>query len=302
MTKANAQAAAYRGDARELRWATENLSADAHNVVQARDERDAAIKRAEAAELLRDAQKDMMAHYVERINALHRRCKLRDRAVKKSEARVTEMEAETKGLRGDVRAAEKDNERLRGQLESVADRAAAAETALEVAPAASKWRFLKVGETIEAGDEMTDDLFMPWCDAAPCVGQEVASGPIAFRRRVPAPAASGAAGTEAVISEVVAWGVSELLESKAMCSFVRAVEENGRLRAEIARLREKRKPVGWCVQAAPGSMVHAGTHFPIDRAVLIQCKDEAEARMQSGVYGYKVLAMVEPDAKEANRE
>ena len=295
MTKANAQAAAYRGDARELRWATEKVSADAHNVVQARDERDAAIREREALQARVTELEEDKLHFIKAST-------FNFNEWKQAAARVTEMEAEKKGLRGDVRAAEKESDRLRGQLESVADRAAAAETALEVAPAASKWRFLKVGETIEAGDEMTDDLFMPWCDAAPCVGQEVASGPIAFRRRVPAPAASGAAGTEAVISEVVAWGVSELLESKAMCSFVRAVEENGRLRAEIARLREKRKPVGWCVRAAPGSMVHAGTHFPIDRAVLIQCKDEAEARMQSGVYGYKVLAMVEPDAKEANRE
>ena len=71
---------------------------------------------------------------------------------------------------------------------------------------------------------------------------------------------------------------------------------------EIARLREERKPVGWCVQAAAGSMVHAGTHFPIDVAVLIQCKDEAEGRMLSAVYGHRVLAIVEADAKEANRE
>ena len=53
--------------------------------------------------------------------------------------------------------------------------------------------------------------------------------------------------------------------------------------AEIDRLREERKPVGWCVQAA---------------AVLIQVKDEAEAKMLSAVYGYKVLAIVEADAKE----
>ena len=74
------------------------------------------------------------------------------------------------------------------------------------------------------------------------------------------------------------------------------------LEAEVARLREGRKPVGWCVQAAAGSMVHAWTHSPIDAAVLIQCKDESEARMLSAVYGHKVLAIVEADAKEPNRE
>ena len=72
--------------------------------------------------------------------------------------------------------------------------------------------------------------------------------------------------------------------------------------AEIARLRKERKPVGWCVQAAAGSMVHAGTHAPIDVAVFISCKDEAEARMLSAVYGHKVLAIVEADTKEPNRD
>ena len=70
------------------------------------------------------------------------------------------------------------------------------------------------------------------------------------------------------------------------------------MQSEIARLREERKPVAWCVQAAAGSMVHAGNHSPIDAAVLIQVKDEAEARMLSAVYGHKVLAIVTPDAKE----
>ena len=72
--------------------------------------------------------------------------------------------------------------------------------------------------------------------------------------------------------------------------------------SEIARLREERKPVAWCVQAAAGSMVYAGTHSPIDAAVLVQVKDEAEARMLSAVYGHRVLAIVEADAKEPNRE
>jgi chromosome segregation ATPase len=45
--------------------------------------------------------------------------------------RVRKLEVEEIGLRGDVKAAEKEAEKLREQLESVADRAAAAETALE---------------------------------------------------------------------------------------------------------------------------------------------------------------------------
>ena len=70
---------------------------------------------------------------------------------------------------------------------------------------------------------------------------------------------------------------------------------------EIARLREERKPVGWCVQVAAGSMVHAGTPAPIDAAVLIQCKDETEARMLAAVYGHKILEIVEPGVKEVGR-
>ena len=51
----------------------------AHRLTRLTDERDAAIKRAEAAELLHETQKDMMAHYVSRIEALSLRCELRDR-------------------------------------------------------------------------------------------------------------------------------------------------------------------------------------------------------------------------------
>jgi len=68
--------------------------------------------------------------------------------------------------------------------------------------------------------------------------------------------------------------------------------------AEIARLREERKPVAWCVQAAAGSMFHAWSHTPIDAAVLIQCKDEADARKMASVYGHKILAIVEPHGNE----
>jgi hypothetical protein len=71
---------------------------------------------------------------------------------------------------------------------------------------------------------------------------------------------------------------------------------------EIARLREERKPLAWCVQAAAGSMVAAWTQTPIDAAVLIQCKDEADARMMAVVYGNKILWVVEPDEKELPRD
>ena len=70
--------------------------------------------------------------------------------------------------------------------------------------------------------------------------------------------------------------------------------------SEIARLREERKPVGWCVQAAAGSMVHAGTHSPILSTVLIRCVDEAYARSLATVYGHRVFAIVEADAKEGH--
>ena len=75
--------------------------------------------------------------------------------------------------------------------------------------AASEWRILKVGEVVEAGDEMTDDLFMPWRDASPCIGEEVARGPIGFRRRITAQAASGgnhSANPNGSEQEPVAWG------------------------------------------------------------------------------------------------
>jgi len=82
---------------------------------------------------------------------------------------------------------------LEAQLESVADRAAAAETALESAPAASEWRDLKVGEVVQAGDEMRGDVSTPWCDVTEeYIGQEhIHFLYYSFRRRVQAPAASG---------------------------------------------------------------------------------------------------------------
>ena len=70
---------------------------------------------------------------------------------------------------------------------------------------------------------------------------------------------------------------------------------------EIARLREGRKPVAWCVQAAAGSMFHAWTHTPIDASVLIQCKDDADASLMASVYGHKVLGVFDLDAKEVPR-
>lgn len=57
-----------------------------------------------------------------------------------------------------------------------------------------------------------------------------------------------------------------------------------RLADEVEKLREKRKPFAWCVQAAAGK-----------RLYLIQCNDETEARTLSTVYGHKRLAIVEPE-------
>ena len=91
----------------------------------------------------------------------------------------------------------------------------------------------------------------------------------------------------ALAASLAAMAAKEELQAKLIAA----------LEAEIARLREERKPVGWCVQAAEGSMVHAGNHSPIDAAFLIQVKDEAEARMLSAVFGHRVLAIVEADAK-----
>ena len=175
----------------------------------------AAIKRAEAAELLHESQKDMMTHYVSRIEALNLRCKLRDRDFdewKKAETRVAELEGEKAAAIRERDAAKSHAERsavliksqaanvayfrrdrdetrserdaairerdelreerertndmhqsyrhtalaritsLESQLESVADRAAAAENALEAAPAASN----------AAGKSVGSELTLSW--------------------------------------------------------------------------------------------------------------------------------------------
>ena len=84
-----------------------------------RAERDAAIKRAEAAELLHETQKDMMAHYVSRIEALSLRCELRDRDFdewKKGETRVAELEGEKAAAIRDRDDAARNRDRLHGEL------------------------------------------------------------------------------------------------------------------------------------------------------------------------------------------
>ena len=85
---------------------------------------------------------------------------------------------------------------LEGQLESVADRAAAAETALE----ASGWRMLALGEIVTDGDQFlrTDGVWQ----ATSLRNVMAIRDRNRFRRRVSAPAAIDAAGTD-----VVAWGV-----------------------------------------------------------------------------------------------
>ena len=105
------------------------IKSQAANVAYFRRDRDETRLRAEAAELLNESQKDMMTHYVSRIEALNS-------AVKESQARVAELES---------------------QLESVADRAAAAETALEAAPAEIYFRLLGKDDVPLLGDEYEDD-------------------------------------------------------------------------------------------------------------------------------------------------
>ena len=188
-------------------------------------------------------------------------------------ARVADLEGETKGLRGDARAAEKESERLRGQLESVADRAATAETALEAARAASEWRMLKVGETIEAGDEMTDDLLMPWRDAGRCVGQEVASGIIAYRRRVPAPAASGAGLTPHVRGVVRALiDAAEAVRDWAGPPFVR---NEDRYRSEVDDL-------GKAIAAAEALLVNPLPSVPASDAAGTDVAEIARLAFDAG--------------------
>jgi hypothetical protein len=105
---------------------------------------------------------------------------------------------------------------LESQLESVADRAATAETALDArtstagegscaAPAASEWRDLdpEVGDVVEEGDEICWwNIWKPVNRGE--IGIKVCQHGFSFRRRVPTPAASG--GGE---GEPVAWGVIE---------------------------------------------------------------------------------------------
>ena len=102
--------------------------------------------------------------------------------------RFAEAVAEADALRGRVAS-------LESQLESVADRAAAAETALEAAPAASGWRMLEHWEIVQEGDEIL--WHNQWSAVLSVeIGTKRCEHAVPFRRRVPAPAASGAEGTE----------------------------------------------------------------------------------------------------------
>ena len=124
-------------------------------------------------------------------------------------ARIDKLGVELLGLRGDVKAAETDNDRLRGQLESVADRAAA-ETALESAPAASDG-----GLTPNAWgvvDELKDAAVrLPHCGGERLQRAIAAAGRL-LTQPGPSVPASGAAGTE-----VSAWGVMVHRDAAVLC-------------------------------------------------------------------------------------
>jgi hypothetical protein len=96
-------------------------------------------------------------------------------------------------------------DKLRARVEEL-EAASNSSAILTSSQAASEWRILKVGEIVEAGDEMTDDLFMPWRDASPFIGEEVASGPLGFRRRIPAQAASGNSSAQPYGSQAASGG------------------------------------------------------------------------------------------------
>jgi len=88
---------------------------------------------------------------------------------------------------------------LESQLESVACRAATAETALEAAQAASGWRDLdsEVGDVVEEGDEVF--VFNIWKPVNQVeIDMKVFQHGFSFRRRVPAQAASGGGEGEPV--------------------------------------------------------------------------------------------------------
>ena len=160
-------------------------------VAEITDERDTAIR--ERDELRAECNRLLDA----RLKVLH----VAYETIDKLRARVAELESENGPLglaatmnfdewkKAEARVAE-----LEGQLESVADRAAAAETALE----ASGWRMLALGEIVTDGDQFlrTDGIWQATSL------RQVIRDRNRFRRRVSAPAAIDAAGTD-----VVAWGV-----------------------------------------------------------------------------------------------
>jgi hypothetical protein len=183
------------------------------DLAQVSMERDAAIREREAAKS--DAEKSAVRIKSQAENVIYFRAERdearaqRNAAIDEREslrARVAELERaytaecdalaqahrELSDLAEAVRKRESGEECDHSYAAQCREAAAARDRAdrMMPAPAASEWRILKVGEEVEAADEMTDNLFMPWRDAGPCVGKEVASGPVYFRRRVPAPAAS----------------------------------------------------------------------------------------------------------------
>ena len=96
---------------------------------------------------------------------------------------------------------------LESQLESVADRAATAETALEAAPAAGT----------EAMRELRDAaVCLPHCGGER-LQRAIAAAERLLTQPLPAIPASDAAGTGHVLSEVLAWGVMVDREAEVLC-------------------------------------------------------------------------------------
>ena len=195
-----------RADAESVAW---EGARDAYRgrIPRLTDERDAAIRERDklrAEQITQALTADRFASAVAEADTLRARVaeleQLSLQRVAATLARVDELEhrARESYSRGWNAAIMREREAEKASEQQQA----AAETALESAPAASGWRMLEVGEIVQAGDEMTDNLIMNWCDVSACVGEKVTYGLLDFRRRVLAPAASGAAGTEPD-----AWGV-----------------------------------------------------------------------------------------------
>jgi hypothetical protein len=262
-------------------------------------ERDAAIREREAAKS--DAEKSAVRIKSQAENVIYFRAERdearaqRNAAIDEREslrARVAELERaytaecdalaqahrELSDLAEAVRKRESGEECDHSYAAQCREAAAARDRAdrMMPAPAASEWRILKVGEEVEAGDEMTDNLFMPWRDAGPCVGKEVASGPVYFRRRVPAPAAS--VNSQAILDGSPAASNSSAILTSSPAASGAAVDpvlrqarlrDESRTEAYVASLDDASgaagtEPVAWGRKSkATGKITFVTFHAPV---------------------------------------